>query len=61
VLTKKVTKEVSIGEALRKSALPYVPLPPHLHPPSENVPIFRGLLGETFGFGVVEVQKSEHF
>ena len=37
---KKVTKEIDIGEALRKCALPYVPLPPHLHPIPENVPIF---------------------
>ena len=40
---KKVTKEIGIGEALRKGALPYVPHPPHLHPTPENVPIFGGL------------------
>ena len=40
---KKVTKEVGIGEALRKSALPYVPHPPHRHPASKNVPIFERL------------------
>jgi len=32
-LNKKVTKEISIGEALRKGALPYVPHPP----PRQNI------------------------
>ena len=40
---KNVTKEVGIGEALRKSALPYVPHPPLRHPIPENVPIFGHL------------------
>jgi len=40
---KKGTKEAGIGEALRKSALPYVPHPPHRHPASKNVPIFERL------------------
>ena len=43
---KKVTKEIGIGEALRKGALPYVPHPPLRHPTPENVPIFRSLQGE---------------
>jgi len=43
---KKVTKEVGIGEALRKSALPYVPHPPQRHPTAENVPIFGSLQRE---------------
>ena len=40
---KKVTKEGGIGEALRKGALPYVPLPPHRRPVFKNVPIFEHL------------------
>ena len=40
---KKVTKEVGIGEALRKSALPYVPHPPQRRPVFKNVPIFEHL------------------
>jgi len=59
--SKKVTKEIGIGEALRKCALPYVPHPPHRRPAPENVPIFGSLLGKTFVFLAVGVQKSEHF
>ena len=44
-LAKKVTKECAIGEALRKSALPYVPHPPHFCPTPKNVPIFGCLPG----------------
>ena len=40
---KKVTKERGIGEALRKCALSYVPLPPLRHSASKNVPIFERL------------------
>ena len=59
---KKVTKEVGIGEALRKGALPYVPYPPHRRPTRENVPIFAGLPGKKpIGFRAVSIQKSEHF
>ena len=47
---KKVTKEIGIGEALRKGALPYVPHPPLRHPTPENVPIFGCLHRETFRY-----------
>ena len=59
---KKVTKEIGIGEALRKGALPYVPYPPHRHPTCKNVPIFAGLPRENPpDFTDVSVQKSGHF
>ena len=56
-LNKKVTKEVSIGEALRKCALPYEPHPPHRHPTGENVPIFASLQGENLRISGLQVFK----
>jgi len=48
VPNKKVTKEVGIGEALRKGALPYVPHQPQRLPVSKNVPIFEHLRFKNF-------------
>ena len=59
-LNKKVTKEVSIGEALRKGALPYVPHPPLLHPTGENVPIFASLPGENSQIAELQVFKNRN-
>ena len=59
-LNKKVTKENSIGKVLRKSALPYVPHPPHRHPTGENVPIFACRPEENFPISEVQVFKNRN-
>ena len=59
---KKVTKEGGIGEAPRKSALPYVPHPPHRWSASKNVPIFERLKRKKLiVFCDLDTGKSEHF
>ena len=54
---KKVTKEVGIGEALRKSALPYVP-----HPPPRQLCFRKSVLRDLeFSKIYPSDKKSEHF